>query len=229
MKEPLISVVIPAFNEEKYLPKCLESIKKQSFKDYEIIVVDNNSTDKTAEIARSFGARVVRETVQGLVPARERGFREAKAEIIARTDADTIVPVNWLEKIYSSFQSHPDAIALTGPIFNSLNIFNIFGMVYSILAGKLFSFIIGQDSLLGPNMALKKSVWEKIQVCSGWSGIIEDFDLSYHLSKYGKIVFIKDLKVVSSTRRVMENPIRGLYRYLIVYLYNFYKTYKLHS
>lgn len=96
-KRPAVSVVIPAYNEERYLAACLTSLQKQTLKNFETIVVDNNSTDKTAEIARRFGAKVVKELKQGIIPARERGFREAKAEIIARTDADTIVaPYNKL-------------------------------------------------------------------------------------------------------------------------------------
>ena len=58
---PLVSVVIPAYNEEKYLPACLEALSRQTFRDFEVVVVDNNSTDRTAEIARSLGARVVHE------------------------------------------------------------------------------------------------------------------------------------------------------------------------
>ena len=72
---PAISVVIPAFNEEKYLPACLEALKKQTFKNYELIVVDNNSTDKTAQIAKKFGARVVKEKKQGRNMACGRCFR----------------------------------------------------------------------------------------------------------------------------------------------------------
>ena len=144
--KPEISVVIPAYNEAKYLPKCLESIIKQTFNNYEIIVVDNNSTDNTAWIARSFGARVVKEKIQGMIPARERGFREAKAEIIARTDADTVVTKDWLEKIFRTFQTNPEVIALSGPIFNSWNLLNILGKIYSTCQGIYFFYLTGKFS-----------------------------------------------------------------------------------
>lgn len=61
---PFFSVVIPAFNEEKFLPNCLKSLKEQDFKDFEIIVVNNNSIDKTAKIAKEFGARVIFEKIK---------------------------------------------------------------------------------------------------------------------------------------------------------------------
>src|SRR3989304_4870044 len=112
-----ISVVIPAYNEERNLPKCLSSLRNQTFPHFEIIVVDNNSWDKTAEIARLFGARVVYETIQGMTPARERGFREAKGPIIARTDADTILTPNWLYQIYREFQKDPSLSAVTGSAY----------------------------------------------------------------------------------------------------------------
>ncbi|MBI3955353.1 glycosyltransferase family 2 protein, partial [Candidatus Gottesmanbacteria bacterium] len=100
---PLISVVIPVYNEEKYIARCLQSVCNQNFKNYEVIVVDNNCTDKTAKIAAGFKVKIIREKIQGMTPARERGFREAKSEIIARTDADTIIPNNWLSSIYKYF------------------------------------------------------------------------------------------------------------------------------
>ena len=106
LKKIAISVVIPAHNEEKYIGKCLNSIRKQTFKDYELIVVDNNSTDDTSKIAARYGARVIKETKQGITPARERGFKEAKAEIIARTDADAIVSPNWLKTINHTFKKY---------------------------------------------------------------------------------------------------------------------------
>ncbi|MEN6592532.1 MAG: glycosyltransferase family A protein, partial [Methanobacterium sp.] len=54
-----ISIIIPTYNEEEYLPYLLESIKRQDFTDYEVIVADAHSTDKTREIAKSFGAKIV--------------------------------------------------------------------------------------------------------------------------------------------------------------------------
>ena len=125
-RNPQISVVVPAYNEEKYLPACLASLGRQTFRNFEVIVVDNNSTDRTSEIAKSFRVRLVKEKIQGMIPARERGFEVAKSEIIARTDADTVVPENWLSQIYEIFSKQPDIVALTGSHeFPDLGIINI--------------------------------------------------------------------------------------------------------
>ena len=85
-----LSIVIPAKNEEKYLPKLLASVKKQSFKDYEIIVADNNSKDKTKEIAKSYGCKIVKGGLPG--KGRNAGAKIAKGEIILFLDADVILP-----------------------------------------------------------------------------------------------------------------------------------------
>lgn len=86
---PSASIVVPARNEEKLLAQCLKSLLEQDYVgDYEIIVVDNASTDRTAEIASGFGVKVVYEANVGTGPARQCGLLEARGEIIAFTDAD---------------------------------------------------------------------------------------------------------------------------------------------
>lgn len=79
-KNMIFSIVIPTYNEEEYLPKLLESIKMQSYDDYEIIVADANSNDRTREIAEEYGCIVV----DGGLPAvgRNNGAKVAKGEII---------------------------------------------------------------------------------------------------------------------------------------------------
>ena len=94
---PKVSVVIPAYNEEEAIGKTLEEIHNtlgDTDISYEIIVVDNNSTDKTGEIARSLGAKVVVERKQGYGNAYKCGLKQAKGEIIVTGDADGTYPFN---------------------------------------------------------------------------------------------------------------------------------------
>jgi glycosyltransferase involved in cell wall biosynthesis len=99
-KTPSFTIVVPAFNEEEMIADCIASIQRQDYSgDFEIIVVDNASTDRTAEIARSMGVTVVKERKQGYVHALRAGFSAATQEIIACTDADTRVPEFWLTRI----------------------------------------------------------------------------------------------------------------------------------
>lgn len=113
--KPKISIVIPAYNEAAFLPRCLQSLQGQkNAPAYEVIVVDNASTDATATVAREFGARVVRENKQGVVHARQAGLDAAKGEIIVSTDADSFFRSDWLQKIEQFFDTHPGASGLAG-------------------------------------------------------------------------------------------------------------------
>lgn len=87
---PRVSIVIPTKNEEEMLPKLLETIKSQTFKDYEVIVADAHSTDATAKIAEDFGAKVVEGGMPG--PGRNKGAVAANGEIIVFFDADVQMP-----------------------------------------------------------------------------------------------------------------------------------------
>lgn len=196
-----ISVVIPAFNEEKRLAHCLASLQAQKVKPFEIIVVNNNSTDKTAQIASKYGVTVVEEKVQGLTPARNRGFNLAKGDIIAKTDADTVVPPNWIELIEENFTKDPKLVGLSGPA--------VFGIKVSKPLIKTFWFdanrqLFGHDVMYGPNYALRKSAWEKIkdEVCMDDDEVHEDIDISIHLATQGKIEVDNNLIVRTSARRV---------------------------
>lgn len=91
----MVSIVIPAYNEEELLPRLLASIRSQRFSDYEIIVADAGSTDRTRELAESFGARVVRGGMPG--PGRNRGASAAAGGLLLFLDADVVLPgPDWL-------------------------------------------------------------------------------------------------------------------------------------
>lgn len=217
---PQISVVIPAFNEEKYLPLCLSSLQKQTFKDFETIVIDNNSTDQTAKVAHKFGARVVQEKKQGMIPARERGFKEAKAEIIARTDADAVLTPQWLEKIDASFTNKPNLVAVTGsyelPEVNK--IVNFLIKLYIDLGYyKLTRLLTGHFPLSGPNNAIRKSAWQKITVHQDDRLVHEDMDLACHLFPIGKIEYHPEIKATYNLRRWKKHFWYTLFEYGIRY------------
>ena len=94
----MVSIVIPTKNEPGFIEKLLESIKNQSYKNIEVIVVDYKSDDGTVQIARSFGARVIEVSRKGVGYATHVGFENAKGDIIIRTDADAIFPPELISK-----------------------------------------------------------------------------------------------------------------------------------
>ena len=115
-----ISFVIPAYNEEKHIVLCLQSIQAEidrvgELVETEMIVVNNASTDRTKELVVESGlARVVDETRKGLVFARSAGFTSSTGELIANIDADTRMPEGWLSTVIDSFQD-PELMSLSGP------------------------------------------------------------------------------------------------------------------
>ena len=110
-----ISVIVCAYNEEHYLGPCLHSLQSQSRPPDEIIVIDNASSDGTGQVARGVsGVRVVHESRQGLVIARERGRQEATSELLVYVDADCRAPRTWLERIERRFANDPNLTALSG-------------------------------------------------------------------------------------------------------------------
>lgn len=225
-----ISVVIPAFNEEKRIGHCLKTVFSQTIPPYEVIVVDNNSTDDTAKIARELGAIIVTEKSQGVTFARNAGFNLAKGEVIARTDADTIVPSDWLERISTQFEEDPDLDALSGPAVFGISVFSPLLRLLVFEANKR---IFGHYGLFGPNLALRKSAWERIrkEVCLDDDKVHEDTDLSIHIGKGGKIGYDKHLKVRTSARRLRQSPSSLLVEYLIKWadMIAFHKKYRITS
>lgn len=104
-----VSVIIPAFNEEKYLLDTILAIKANDFpvSDYEIIVVNNGSTDRTADIARDAGAMIINSDRKFVGAARNLGARQAKGEILAFLDADCIPAEDWLREGIVSVSREP--------------------------------------------------------------------------------------------------------------------------
>ena len=113
----MLSIIIPTFNEKKYLPSLLDSIKKQSFKDYEIIVADAGSKDNTADIAKDYGCIVIK---GGLLPrGRNNGAKVAKGDTFLFLDADIILPPFFLSNIIKKFKE--DNLGVAGFPISPIN------------------------------------------------------------------------------------------------------------
>ncbi len=213
----MISVVIPAWNEEKSLASCLEHIKKQTVEPDEIIVVNNNSTDRTVEIAKAHGVKVVDQPIQGLTPTRNKGFDTAKGDIIARTDADTQVSPDWLERIKANFDIDENVVGVSGPVMY----FDLkraeSNTSASTFYAKVCKLIYGHNIMIGPNFAIRKSAWKKVKdkVYMNDKDVHEDIDISIHLSKVGKLVFDERLITKTSARRIKGKPSEFFIGYLI--------------
>ncbi len=194
------SVVIPAYNEEKYIGRCLESLKRQNYKGFlEIIVSNNASTDNTKEVAESYGVRVVDEPQKGISYALRKGVSEATGEILVFTDADTELPVDWIEKINKKFEEDKNLYAIGGPyLFYDADVAINFFMkqfvfrIYKKVAPTLLPCV---------NMAVKKEIYDLVGGFNTEINWGQDIDLSKRIRQHGKIEFDPQIYVITSFRR----------------------------
>lgn len=216
-----VSVVLPAYNEEKILARCLASLESQTITPYEIIVVDNNSTDATAQIAKDHGVIVISEARQGIAWARDAGFHTASGDIIARMDADCIAPPEWIERITGYYQSTPQQEwrAITGTGYYAIRSVR-FGKILG--AGMTAGYNIGNRLMLGSIglygscMAFPRSWWEDVkeEVCHDSHVIHEDIDISVHLMKKGYIIKkLRGFYTFIDSRTLSEPPSKTWWRW----------------
>ena len=190
-----LSIVIPAYNEERHIKKCLDSIKNQTVMPDEVILVDNNCTDKTVELACKFDfVTVVKESKQGIANARNKGFSVASGDILGRIDVDTNLFPNWVEVVKESFNDESIS-AVTGlgfttttPTIKGKHIFASFmTTIWSRMYFWIASAVMRITVLWGANMAIRSSAWQLIEdkVCSDDVEVHEDQDISLVLAGHG--------------------------------------------
>lgn len=223
MDEPLkVSLIIPAHNEEDYIGECLQHVIKNSDDGfYEIIVVDNASTDDTAKIAEEFpGVQVVKEEQKGLTTARQRGFLEANGDILAFIDADTHMPKGWDTKVYETFSEEPEVVTLSGPyIYYDIPGWQRFlvEVYWHTLALPMYT--LTKCMLVGGNFAIRKDVLQRMD---GFDTSIafygEDTNIARRAHKYGKVLFKKHFKIHTSGRRFVE---QGIIKTAFIYMANY--------
>lgn len=220
-KKLLISVVVAAFNEEKNLPSCLESVLNQDFPkdEYEIVVVDNNSTDKTVEIAKKYGARVVTEKRQGNTYAISKGMSSTKGEIIATLDADTIAEPNWLSLMKKTFEDKNVVGATGNADIKSGNKFLDWMSPKLYGAFLRFNFLIGKPHLTGFNLVVRKKAFDEVGGINEKFTMSSDVDLGLRVGKKGKVVYVDDMRVITSFRRWQDNPLKTISTYLAGYFW----------
>ncbi len=203
-----LSIIIPAYNEARHIKACLDAIAAQTEMPDEVIVVDNNSTDRTVEIARSYPfVTAVNEATQGIVYARNCGFNATKTDIIGRIDADSILPVDWVARIKEFYAEaeHFEHYAYTGGgYFYNKPLPGLNAWLQSQFAFRTNRLIMGHYILFGSNMALPRHLWEAVkdEMCLR-NDIHEDLDLSIHLHRHQyKITYHADVVVGIEMRRV---------------------------
>jgi glycosyltransferase involved in cell wall biosynthesis len=216
--KPNISVIVPAYNEARYLGNCLESLKNQSVSGFELIVVDNNSVDDTVPIARAYTRTVLTCHDQGISSARNFGADRAAGDVLCFVDADGIVSRRWVEKVLDAFTGTKEIDAVSG--------FNVFGnttlpkaVLYNTYNIVVFSSLfignhIGSPFVAGNNMAIRRRLFHKV---GGFPEFVsEDVRLSKQMRIYRpSVAFDPTMVITYSTRRFEKN---GFFETLLLWI-----------
>ena len=198
------SVIIPAYNEEKYLAATLEkiyqalnSISYQS----EVIVVNNESKDKTGEIAESFGAQVVNETIHNIARVRNTGAKSASGDVLIFIDADTLVSDEVFQRIVENMQNEK---CFGGAVAVDYGEFQRKWMKLYSLGWKFWGNVFNMRG--GAAQFCRKQIFHEIDGYDESIYLGEDVEFYWRLAKFSKrmggfLQFIEDLAVTTSTRR----------------------------
>ena len=200
-----ISVVIPVLDDQRALARCLERFAAQSVAPLEVVVVDNGSADGSADIARAAGARVVEEPVRGIPAAAAAGYDAAVGDVIARCDADSVVPPDWVERIRDAFAADPALEGLTGPgrfIDLPRPWRGVASVAYAIGTFGASGAAIANVPLWGSNMALRRTAWAAVsaEVERLDASVHDDLDLTMRLGPRARLRFEPRLQVGAEGR-----------------------------
>jgi glycosyltransferase involved in cell wall biosynthesis len=225
-----VSIIIPAYNEEAYLAQTIKSALEQDYPDFEVIVVNNASTDPTEEIARGFpNVAVVNESRRGLPWAREAGRLAASGDIIANMDADCLPDRDWLSK-GSVYFKDMSVSAVSGPydyydgglvfryatLCSQMSIFWLTSRIIQLPGIRAGALMIGGNNLIRAEALKKAGGYNTALTFYG-----EDTDTAKRMSKFGRVVFNNRLIMKTSARRFKAEGIATLG---LKYLRYFFKT-----
>jgi len=193
MKTKTISVIIPAYNSEKTILKCLEALHKQTLPPLEIIVVNDSSTDRTVELSKNLAIVVCNKFGKGAGGARNTGASIASGSILAFTDSDCIPPPDWLEKISNAFKEEGiEAVAGGYSGHEGKNFISNFAFLELVHRRRNFPDYV--KTAVSNNLAISRELFDKVggfpEFFSGATA--EDLIISFHISRFTKIRWLKN-------------------------------------
>lgn len=206
---PTLSLVIPCLNDAPLLERCLASFTSQTVLPEEIIVVDNGSTDNSAEIAIAAGARVIEEPRRGITWATQTGFNAAGGDILLRVDADTEVGPGFVAKLHQTWKAASSSpgrrvVGVTGSAR-----FDLPG-ARGRIASKLYlgayrwsvGSALGHRPLFGTNFSILNDWWREVRDNVDFSDtfVHDDMHLSFAVRENETIWFQADLVVAMDDR-----------------------------
>ncbi|HNV85636.1 MAG TPA: glycosyltransferase [Candidatus Omnitrophota bacterium] len=217
---PKISVVIPAYNAAGFIDKCLESLIRQTFLDFEIIVADDASTDETASIAARYAKVTRSEKNEGVGAARNRGADASSGEILAFTDADVILPENWLANILRDIESFRVRCVGGGYSGSEGNSF-IERFAHLELAHRRKNTPAFVKTLVANNFACTRDVFYE---CGKFPEryVCEDLRLSFKISQKYEIYWDKDNGVLHHFKNSLRGYLKQQFRFARDTVWSYY-------
>jgi glycosyltransferase involved in cell wall biosynthesis len=205
-----ISVIIPTFNEERGIEATLRSLSRQTIprSEYEIIIVDGNSTDRTREVAQGLADRVILQKGKGVGGARNDGVAVARGRIVVHTDGDAIVPEGWLETIRSIFRG--DVVCVCGPD-SPREAEGRYRAFYGVVNSFVYlASLMGFVWTRGANTSVRRDAFVAI---GGYSDlpILDDGELGLRLKEVGRLVYSPKAGVKVSMRRLKKHGISSIF------------------
>lgn len=218
---PRVSVVIPAFQAERQIADCLRSVLDQSYprERYEVIVVNNGSTDRTAAVAGKFPMRIIDEPRPGVGYARGAGVENARGELVVFTDSDCIADRNWIAALVARFDREPD-LGGVGGYLACLNPQT--PIQYYITERELLAQEIALDDrpysapfIITANALLPRRLIEEAGGFDPKCGVAgEDADLCWRMAEKGRrFVFAPDAVVHHAHRSTVKAFCKWMFRY----------------
>jgi glycosyltransferase involved in cell wall biosynthesis len=218
-----VSVIIPTKNEELRIRSCLEALANQKTNyTFEIIIVDTNSIDNTVKIAKRFSKHIIHEPIPGRNIARKTGSEAAKGQIICFTEADCIVPQNWIQTIVKTFEQYPDIIGVVGRYtYIHSSFFNeTLRSICMPILDYYFRLMHGHFAFRASNCAITKRALTAIGGVSQKAREYDDVELSMRAASAGRIHYLPKLSVQTEDRRINGR----LFQYMKEGLGNYYRT-----
>jgi glycosyltransferase involved in cell wall biosynthesis len=211
--DPEISIVMPAYNEESTIVQTLASLcYNTTHRSVEIVVVNNNSKDKTEELVKACGVTCILETTQGITPARNAGLAKAKGKYILNADADTIYPKDWIEEMIKPLANN-DNVAITYGRFSFIPVgstgrFTYFFYEYLSDLSKLYNkhFKTEAVNVYGFNSGFRREQGLQVEGFNHPIGTNEDGYLALKLTEkgFGKMFRVTSPKAIvwTTDRRI---------------------------
>ncbi len=199
----MISIIIPTLNEENYISNLLNCLKNQAFKDFEVIVVDAHSNDKTREVIKKFRnlkIKTINSDKRNVAYQRNLGVKNAKNERILFLDADTKIPKDFLENSLKEIKNNEvSACNIYPDSKHPIDVFFIF--LFRIYLKSLYK-LIGFN---GCSLFSLKSAHNKINGFDETIKVSEDFDYTKRIKKFARLQLLKKPYVKISMRRFEKN------------------------